>query len=82
MDENTSLEEYVRLRKPKKGFISNEIVYSEDDILSHDETLCNNLKIAENTIDSALNAIENLNNSDFLDDNELKKDKRDVQHRK
>ena len=82
MDENTSSEEYVKLRKPKKGFIKNEIVYSDDDNFSHDETLRNNLNIAESTIDSALNAIENLNKSDLMDDKELNKDKRDVHNQK
>ena len=72
MNENTSSEEYVKIRKPKKGFINNEIVFSEDDNSNHDETLCNNLKIAESTIDSALVAIENLNKSDLLDNNKLK----------
>ena len=82
MDENTSSEEYVKLRKPKKGFIKNEIVYSDDDNFSHDETLRNNLNIAESTIDSALNAIENLNKSDLMDDKELNKDKCDVHNQK
>ena len=79
MDQNTSSEEYVRLRKPKKGFMNNEIVFSEDDNSNHDETLCNNLKIAESTIDSALVAVENLNKSDLLDNNN--KENRDVQDR-
>ena len=82
MDENTSSEEYVKLRKPKKGFIKNEIVYSDDDNFSHDETLRNNLNIAESTIDSALNAIENLNKSDLMDDKELNKDKCDIHNQK
>ena len=82
MDQNTSSEEYVRLRKPKKGFMNNEIVFSEDDNLSHDETLSNNLQIAESTIDGALNAVAKLNKTNFLDDNKLNKDKRDVQKRK
>ena len=82
MDENTSSEEYVKLRKPKKGFIKNEIVYSDDDNFSHDETLRHNLNIAESTIDSALNAIEDLNKSDLMDDKELNKDKRDVHNQK
>ena len=79
MNENTSSEEYVRLKKPKKGFLNNEIVFSEDDNSNHDETLCNNLKIAESTIDSALVAVENLNKSDLLDNNN--KENRDVQDR-